>query len=188
MLTQSCNSCETLFGPNDIKHHCRACGEGFCNDCSSHSLPVPWRGWGSTPVRVCNDCHTYYRSKSTNNNGESDKQQSLNHSYSSGKVSTRLVSEALANAMSSAVNYSKNAITDATRPSYWVPDCHITHCHQCKKKFTQAAIKHHCRNCGQGFCDDCSSRKARVPSRGWDSPVRVCDCCYNKLISKHNIS
>lgn len=131
---------------------------------------------------MCNDCHTYYGSKSTDNSLELDKPQHSNNS--NDKVSTRLVSEALANAMSSAVNYSKNAITDATRPSYWVSDYQITHCHQCKNEFKPVAIKHHCRSCGEGFCDDCSSHKACVPSRGWDSPVRVCDHCYKKLITK----
>lgn len=37
------------------KHHCRGCGEGFCNPCSKHQMPVPARGWLS-PVRVCNSC------------------------------------------------------------------------------------------------------------------------------------
>ena len=135
-------------------------------------------------MRVCNDCHAYYRNKSTSNSLELDKQQSTGYSNSGEKVSTRLVGEALANAMSSAVNYSKNAIIDATRPNYWVPDYRITQCHQCKVEFKPAAIKHHCRACGEGFCDDCSSHKACVPARGWDSPVRVCDHCYKKLNSK----
>ena len=134
-------------------------------------------------MRVCNDCHAYYGSNSTSNSSELDKQQSASSNNSGGKVSTRLVGEALANAMSSAVNYSKNAITDVTRPNYWIPDHQITHCHQCKKEFKPAAIKHHCRACGQGFCDDCSSHNACVPSRGWDNPVRVCDHCYRKLTS-----
>jgi zinc finger FYVE domain-containing protein 1 len=34
----------------------RACGEGFCDACSAFTRPVPERGWGQTPVRVCNTC------------------------------------------------------------------------------------------------------------------------------------
>ena len=38
-------------------HHCRACGEGFCHECSDFKRPVPERGWDpEEPVRVCRDC------------------------------------------------------------------------------------------------------------------------------------
>lgn len=54
---QSCNQCATSFKDNDTKHHCRACGEGFCDSCSSKTRPVPERGWGPAPVRVCDNCY-----------------------------------------------------------------------------------------------------------------------------------
>ena len=41
---------------NATKHHCRACGEGFCDSCSNYKMPVPERGWGADPVRVCFGC------------------------------------------------------------------------------------------------------------------------------------
>uniref|UniRef100_A0A8C9EMB7 Zinc finger FYVE domain-containing protein 1 n=1 Tax=Pavo cristatus TaxID=9049 RepID=A0A8C9EMB7_PAVCR len=53
----SCNKCNTPFKDNDTKHHCRACGEGFCDGCSSKTRPVPERGWGPAPVRVCDNCY-----------------------------------------------------------------------------------------------------------------------------------
>lgn len=56
-LEQSCNKCATSFKDNDTKHHCRACGEGFCDSCSSKTRPVPERGWGPAPVRVCDNCY-----------------------------------------------------------------------------------------------------------------------------------
>lgn len=56
-LEQSCNQCATSFKDNDTKHHCRACGEGFCDSCSSKTRPVPERGWGPAPVRVCDNCY-----------------------------------------------------------------------------------------------------------------------------------
>lgn len=37
------------------RHHCRACGNAVCADCSEHRRPVPDRGWLSD-VRVCNNC------------------------------------------------------------------------------------------------------------------------------------
>lgn len=53
---QKCHKCAEEFQPNDTKHHCRACGEGFCDSCSSKTRPVPERGWGLAPVRVCDAC------------------------------------------------------------------------------------------------------------------------------------
>ena len=29
---------------------------GFCDESTSHRVPVPERGWGEGPVRVCNSC------------------------------------------------------------------------------------------------------------------------------------
>ncbi|KAK2104423.1 Zinc finger FYVE domain-containing protein 1 [Saguinus oedipus] len=56
-LEQSCYKCAMSFKDNDTKHHCRACGEGVCDSCSSKTRPVPERGWGPVPVRVCDNCY-----------------------------------------------------------------------------------------------------------------------------------
>lgn len=71
-------------------------------------------------------------------------------------------------------------VKDAARPAYWVPDHEILHCHSCRKEFSVKLSKHHCRACGQGFCDECSHDRRAVPSRGWDHPVRVCFNCNKK--------
>ena len=71
-------------------------------------------------------------------------------------------------------------VKDAARPAYWVPDHEILHCHNCRKEFSIKLSKHHCRACGQGFCDECSHDRRAVPSRGWDHPVRVCFNCNKK--------
>lgn len=55
-VSKVCHKCQAVFQDNDTKHHCRACGEGFCHGCSSKSVPVPERGWGVGPVRVCDVC------------------------------------------------------------------------------------------------------------------------------------
>ena len=55
-IFQKCMDCEAAFNSDVTIHHCRRCGEGFCDDCSSHRCPVPERGWGLEPVRVCNQC------------------------------------------------------------------------------------------------------------------------------------
>lgn len=42
--------------------------------------------------------------------------------------------------------------------------------------------KHHCRGCGEGFCNTCSNFKMKVPARGWDEAVRVCNSCREILL------
>ena len=54
---QECHSCHRTFGDQEKKHHCRGCGEGFCDECTQYTKPVPERGWGPNPVRVCEKCY-----------------------------------------------------------------------------------------------------------------------------------
>lgn len=56
-LVKECHRCKRAFEEVERKHHCRSCGEGFCQACSTHSMPVPEKGWGSSPVRVCDACY-----------------------------------------------------------------------------------------------------------------------------------
>lgn len=56
---KKCSDCGVFFGGRESIHHCRACGKGFCDECSSYRRPVPERGWGSEPVRVCKDCNKH---------------------------------------------------------------------------------------------------------------------------------
>ncbi|KHJ47251.1 FYVE zinc finger [Trichuris suis] len=60
----------------------------------------------------------------------------------------------------------------------WVDDATVTSC-RCGKMFSVTVRKHHCRNCGSIFCNDCSNKSAMVASS--KRPVRVCDACFEKL-------
>ncbi|KAJ6635745.1 Zinc finger FYVE domain-containing protein 1 [Pseudolycoriella hygida] len=78
-------------------------------------------------------------------------------------------------------------VADRTAPSYWRPNCDIIICFACKTNFERNNLrKHHCRGCGEGFCNQCSSNKMPVPSRGWMEDVRVCDACKNILLSNRD--
>lgn len=44
--------------------------------------------------------------------------------------------------------------------------------------------QHHCRNCGEIFCNECSSTKMPLPSSA--KPVRVCDDCSTKLLQRYS--
>ncbi|CEI92067.1 hypothetical protein RMCBS344292_06340 [Rhizopus microsporus] len=51
-----CYLCNTAFGPLRRRHHCRNCGNIFCQECSSRKVPLPQLGYGTKAVRVCNGC------------------------------------------------------------------------------------------------------------------------------------
>ncbi|KAI6234616.1 Hepatocyte growth factor-regulated tyrosine kinase substrate [Aphelenchoides fujianensis] len=53
-------------------------------------------------------------------------------------------------------------------------------CFRCRVEFGIFTRKHHCRSCGQVFCDKCSSRQMMLPHLGIEKKVRVCETCFNK--------
>jgi len=64
-----------------------------------------------------------------------------------------------------------------------VPDSMRTSCPSCNSTFTYTKRRHHCRLCGDIFCDACSSTRAVLPLDGkeYDVPVRVCDTCMKDV-------
>jgi len=61
----------------------------------------------------------------------------------------------------------------------WAQDADVSECHQCDRQFSMLIRRHHCRFCGNIFCDDCSSREWQLDKR----MRRVCDGCYDTLSS-----
>eukprot|EP00731_Ephydatia_muelleri_P000215 Em0001g215a len=65
------------------------------------------------------------------------------------------------------------------RDKRWEKDDEVEKCASCASKFSVSNRKHHCRNCGHIFCNDCTSRTANVPT--YKKPERVCESCYTEL-------
>ncbi|XP_073476831.1 RUN and FYVE domain-containing protein 1 isoform X2 [Aquarana catesbeiana] len=73
-------------------------------------------------------------------------------------------------------------VNKALKGHTWLKDDEASGCKQCKKEFSISRRKHHCRNCGDIFCNTCSSNELSLPS--YPKPVRVCDICHNLLLQR----
>lgn len=59
----------------------------------------------------------------------------------------------------------------------WIPDSLAERCYGCHASFSLVLRRHHCRRCGNVFCDACSSARIPLVSAGFFTPVRVCEKC-----------
>nr|CCC48679.1 conserved hypothetical protein, fragment [Trypanosoma vivax Y486] len=71
---------------------------------------------------------------------------------------------------------------DCFAPPVMVDDLHANYCAQCCALFTLFLRRHHCRLCGEIFCDSCTQRSAQMPLHfKMCGQQRVCDRCFLRL-------
>lgn len=73
----------------------------------------------------------------------------------------------------------------------WEQDVEASSCFGCQKEFTALRRRHHCRRCGNVFCDPCSQQRAKLLLFAIREPARVCDRCFveapqeNEFVDRH---
>jgi zinc finger FYVE domain-containing protein 1 len=223
----ACHKCSKQFVDLlEKKHHCRGCGKGFCDKCTSKRMIIPW--WSpSEKVRVCDVCFDKkvipepLVPNATTGQASSSSFSHIPSSYSTSALSTTASSGGGQSSSSGALKTSGSSnslvgisgtndvivrkmtetvqetigfigyatklpfdvLKESARPSYWRPDSECVNCAICKKEFTDLFPLHHCRSCGNGVCHGCSPHLKPVPSRGWETPVRVCNNCVSNELS-----
>ncbi|KAF5451235.1 hypothetical protein F2P56_026355 [Juglans regia] len=67
---------------------------------------------------------------------------------------------------------------------HWVPDEAVSKCTSCGTDFGAFVRRHHCRNCGDIFCDKCTHGRIALTVDENAQPVRVCDRCMAEVTQR----
>lgn len=66
-------------------------------------------------------------------------------------------------------------------PSEWMADSEVQRCCYCNQRFDFIHRRHHCRACGQIFCESCVKNFRIVRTVSESTPVRVCFSCVQLM-------
>lgn len=67
---------------------------------------------------------------------------------------------------------------------HWVPDEAVKKCTSCASDFGAFVRRHHCRNCGDIFCDKCTQGRVTLTADEDAQTVRVCDRCMAEVTQR----
>ncbi|KAG9129854.1 hypothetical protein Leryth_006990 [Lithospermum erythrorhizon] len=67
---------------------------------------------------------------------------------------------------------------------HWVPDEAVAKCTACGGAFSAFNRRHHCRNCGDLFCDKCTQGRIALTADENAQAVRVCDQCMAEVTQR----
>uniref|UniRef100_A0A7N8XUE2 RUN and FYVE domain containing 2 n=1 Tax=Mastacembelus armatus TaxID=205130 RepID=A0A7N8XUE2_9TELE len=90
--------------------------------------------------------------------------------------------EELGSKLSEYVSFNLKRCHNPSGGQVWLKDKEASHCKLCEKEFSISRRKHHCRNCGEIFCNSCSDNELPLPAS--PKPVRVCDTCHALLLQR----
>jgi hypothetical protein len=69
--------------------------------------------------------------------------------------------------------------------TFWMPDKFCKVCYDCGTPFSMFKRRHHCRLCGQVFCNTCSAYNVDGKGYGLQGSVRACKYCSKNLAKHH---
>ena len=66
---------------------------------------------------------------------------------------------------------------------YRIEDRDRLNCWKCQVRFSAFSVRHHCRSCGDIYCNKCSLPRAVLPfkSEEYSKAVRICDYCHEHI-------
>ncbi|KAF6163804.1 hypothetical protein GIB67_016144 [Kingdonia uniflora] len=111
------------------------------------------------------------------------KESFRSKTYESGKVAEQPIEKK--KSITDWVNIIKPANEEK---DHWVPDEAVAKCTSCGSDFGAFLRKHHCRNCGDIFCDKCTQGRIALTADENAQPVRVCDRCMAEVTQRLNSS
>lgn len=205
---EACPACKQKFTFMRRRHHCRICGEIYCDNCA---LYIPVIG-GEEPARCCDPCAEVLQKKREEELSEKKKKrESLSASLKQFQPCNALPSLTFMQMMTHG-----NTVPDVPvekkevdvplpvdwdemwkgRRGYrievslqrdWMPDEQADKCLKCSEEFTNVNRKHHCRACGKIFCDDCTPELGCDETKPWavgEDALRVCEECCKAAVRK----
>eukprot|EP01038_Epipyxis_sp_PR26KG_P010221 gene10221-13751_t len=80
---------------------------------------------------------------------------------------------------------SSEQVVSSQLKEFWMPDRYCKVCYSCEESFTMYRRRHHCRMCGQIFCNNCSSFYIDGMLFNVAGLVRACRTCYEQLFEQN---